>query len=166
MARFASTRVTAFAMSMMAGGLVLAGCSGAVSTPPAAEPTDTPAVTSATATPAATEPTDTPAVASATATPEPAAGTDAVIPSPTSPQTGSTATDSAAVNDSFRRRSQFVPLDNPEFIQAADASFLSPDDRILGLTFQGESRAYPLRMMTYHHIANDTIGGRPFLVTF
>ena len=144
-------------MAMMAGGLVLAGCSGAVSTPPAAEPTDTPAVTSATATPAVT---------SATATPEPTAGTDAVIPSPTSPQTGSTATDPAAVNDIFRRRSQFVPLDNPEFIQAADASFLSPDDRILGLTFQGESRAYPLRMMTYHHIANDTIGGRPFLVTF
>ncbi len=39
-------------------------------------------------------------------------------------------------------------------------------DRILGLTVNGESRAYPIRMMTYHHIANDQLGGVPVLVTF
>ncbi len=60
----------------------------------------------------------------------------------------------------------FVPLDNPEVIEATAATYLSPDDRVLGLTVNGESRAYPIRMMTYHHVANDEIGGVPVLVTF
>ena len=71
-----------------------------------------------------------------------------------------------ALSSTRSRGSPFVPLDNPEVIEAAAATYLSPDDRILGLTVNGESRAYPLRMMTYHHIANDQLGGVPVLVTF
>jgi hypothetical protein len=57
-------------------------------------------------------------------------------------------------------------LDNPEFIAADDADFLDAEELVLGLTIAGESRAYPTSMMTYHHIVNDTIGGRPILITF
>ena len=65
-----------------------------------------------------------------------------------------------------RRNSRFVPLDNPEFVTAEAATFLQPDDRVLGLTVNGESRAYPINMMTFHHVANDVLGGQPVLVTF
>ena len=37
---------------------------------------------------------------------------------------------------------------------------------VLGIANNGEARAYPLDMMWYHHIANDTVGGEPWLVTY
>ena len=64
------------------------------------------------------------------------------------------------------RNSRFVPLDNPEVVTADAATFLQPEDRVLGLTVGGESRAYPISMMTFHHVANDVLGGLPVLVTF
>ncbi len=64
------------------------------------------------------------------------------------------------------RGTRFVPLDNPEIVRAEAATFLQPDDRVLGLTVGGESRAYPISMMTFHHVANDELGGLPVLVTF
>ncbi len=70
------------------------------------------------------------------------------------------------VSPGFQRNSPFVPLDNPEVVTAEAATFLQPDDRVLGLTVNGESRAYPINMMTFHHVANDVVGGQPVLVTF
>ncbi len=64
------------------------------------------------------------------------------------------------------RNTRFVPLDNPAIVSAEAATFLQPDDRVLGLTVGGESRAYPISMMTFHHVANDVLGGLPVLVTF
>ncbi len=64
------------------------------------------------------------------------------------------------------RGTRFVPLDNPEVVSAEAATFLQPDDRVLGLDIGGESRAYPISMMTFHHVANDVLGGLPVLVTF
>ena len=64
------------------------------------------------------------------------------------------------------RISRFVPLDNPEVVSVDEATFLQPDDRVLGLAVGGESRAYPISMMTFHHVANDELGGLPVLVTF
>ena len=63
-------------------------------------------------------------------------------------------------------RSRFVPLDNPDVVAAEAVTFLQPEDRVLGLTVNGESRAYPINMMTFHHVANDIVGGAPVLVTF
>ncbi|MCH7699211.1 MAG: DUF3179 domain-containing protein [Chloroflexi bacterium] len=68
--------------------------------------------------------------------------------------------------DGAGRISRFVPLDNPAIVSAEAATFLQPDDRVLGLTVGGESRAYPINMMTFHHVANDVLGGLPVLVTF
>jgi hypothetical protein len=59
-----------------------------------------------------------------------------------------------------------VPLDNPEFVTAAQASYLLDDELVLGLFAEGEARAYPVRMVFYHHVVNDTVGGRPILVTY
>ncbi len=90
---------------------------------------------------------------------------------PTSEPTPEPASDEGVADDddvsfSFQRSSPFVPLDIPEFITPAAATFLEADDLVLGVTIDGDSRAYPLRMMTFHHIVNDSFDGRPILVTF
>ena len=65
------------------------------------------------------------------------------------------------------RTAQFVPLDNPAFLAAAAAPASVTDESfVLGLDWNGEARAYPLDMMWWHHIVNDTIGGDPVLVTY
>jgi len=39
-------------------------------------------------------------------------------------------------------------------------------DRVIGVSIGGESRAYPLRIMNWHEIVNDTLGGVPIAVTY
>ena len=85
----------------------------------------------------------------------------------TAPTTsGEPRAEDADASPGSQRNSRFVPLDNPEILTAEAATFLQPDDRVLGLTVSGESRAYPINMMTFHHVANDIVGGQPVLVTF
>jgi hypothetical protein len=60
----------------------------------------------------------------------------------------------------------FPALTDPEFVSAGTVDWMSFDDLVLGAVQGDESRAYPLSMMTYHHVVNDTLGGSPYLVTF
>ena len=62
--------------------------------------------------------------------------------------------------------SGFVVLDNPAVIPGEQATWLAPDELVLGVTVGDEARAYPISQMAYHHIANDQIGGEPYLVTY
>jgi len=55
---------------------------------------------------------------------------------------------------------------NPVFIKAAQAGFLQDQDRILGLVEEGEAKAYPIKILNWHEIVNDTLGGKPVLVTY
>jgi len=43
---------------------------------------------------------------------------------------------------------------------------LVPDDRVIGVLFGGEARAYPLRLMRWHEVVNDVVGGEPIAVTY
>jgi hypothetical protein len=88
------------------------------------------------------------------------------MPTPTATATSPAWTDEGDLDATYSRTTPFVPLDNPKVLPAGQATFLTAEDRVLGITINGESRAYPLRMMTYHHIANDVLGGRPILITF
>lgn len=67
---------------------------------------------------------------------------------------------------SYTRRSPFVPLDDPDFLSIENAAYLGDDELVLGVEWGDEARAYPVQMLTYHHIVNDHIGGRPFLITY
>lgn len=42
--------------------------------------------------------------------------------------------------------------------------FLLPSDPVAGVVLQGEARAYPLRVLVFHELVNDTLGGEPLLV--
>ena len=49
----------------------------------------------------------------------------------------------------------------PKAIPAAQATWLEPNDRVLGVAIAGEARAYPLKILEVHELVNDVLGGRP-----
>lgn len=57
-------------------------------------------------------------------------------------------------------------IDDPAFVRAAEAVFLAPDEPVLALRLGEDARAYPLRLLVWHEIVNDTVAGRPVAVTF
>ena len=59
------------------------------------------------------------------------------------------------------RKDGIPALTNPRHVQAAAATYLGPDELVLGIVVRGEVRAYPLRIMDWHEMANDVVGGVP-----
>ncbi|MDQ6979703.1 MAG: DUF3179 domain-containing protein [Mariprofundaceae bacterium] len=57
-------------------------------------------------------------------------------------------------------------LDNPVFLAADDDNFLEPDDRVLGLSLNGVTRAYPIKILNHHELVNDMFNGKPVLISF
>ncbi len=57
-------------------------------------------------------------------------------------------------------------LTNPKFIGAGEASYLSGSDRVIGVTSEGVSKAYPIKILTWHEAVNDKVGGRELLVSW
>ncbi len=58
-------------------------------------------------------------------------------------------------------------LDAPRFIPADEAeSEVRDGDRVLGLVIDGEAHAYPIAIMNWHEIVNDTLAGRAVVVTY
>ncbi|UCF89215.1 MAG: DUF3179 domain-containing protein [bacterium] len=58
-------------------------------------------------------------------------------------------------------------LFDPDYISAHEAdAFLEPEERVLGLTLEGVSRAYPIRIMSWHELVNDDIEGIPYFVSW
>ena len=56
---------------------------------------------------------------------------------------------------------------NPELIPADQAEAqMEPDERVLGVSIDGDHRAYPLNLLSRHEIVNDTVGGVPVAVTW
>ena len=64
-------------------------------------------------------------------------------------------------------RDGIPPLDAPQFESIADAdTWLEDVQPVVALEINGAARAYPLAILTWHEIANDTLGGVPVSVTF
>lgn len=64
-------------------------------------------------------------------------------------------------------RTDGIPdLRSPPTLAAADADYLAPRDRVFGVSINGEHRAYPLRIMNPHEMANDTLGGEPIALAY
>ena len=70
------------------------------------------------------------------------------------------------VDRSYRRRTPFVPLDNPAVLSVNEATYLDNDELVLGLEWDGAARAYPIRMIKFHHIVNDTVADHPLAITY
>jgi hypothetical protein len=59
----------------------------------------------------------------------------------------------------------FHPVAQPGF-QPAEQTKLDDGEMVLTVTFNNDTRAYPIREMGYHHIVNDVVGGVPVAVTY
>ena len=57
-------------------------------------------------------------------------------------------------------------LTDPSFASSKEARGLHSQDLILGVHLEGVSKAYPIRILNWHELVNDEIGGRPILVTW
>lgn len=58
-------------------------------------------------------------------------------------------------------------IDKPRFQSAAAADdYLDDGDLVIGVYRNGEARAYPQRIVVWHEIVNDEIGGDPLAVTY
>jgi hypothetical protein len=60
----------------------------------------------------------------------------------------------------------FNPLKNPAYVAASKANFVDPSDMVLGVKINGEDAAYPVRLLAYHHLVQDTVGGKPIVATY
>lgn len=56
-------------------------------------------------------------------------------------------------------------LDKPKFV-APVSTQLEPGDRVLGVAHKGVARAYPVRILNWHEVVNDRIGGDAVVVTY
>lgn len=58
-------------------------------------------------------------------------------------------------------------IDRPAFVSPAMAdSWLRPAEPVLSLSIAGDARAYPLQILIWHEIVNDTVGGKPVAITY
>jgi hypothetical protein len=59
------------------------------------------------------------------------------------------------------------PIDEPRYESIGEArGWLEDRSPVIGLSIAGEARAYPLAILMWHEIANDTVAGVPVVVTF
>ena len=60
----------------------------------------------------------------------------------------------------------FAPLPVPQFARGGDAGFVEPGDVVLSVDIRGESAAYPVRLLAYHHVVQDEVGAVPLVATY
>lgn len=60
----------------------------------------------------------------------------------------------------------FNPLERPAYVAPAEVSYIGGEDMVLAVERAGERVAYPVRLMAYHHIVADTVGGVPIAATY
>ena len=64
------------------------------------------------------------------------------------------------------RKDGIPALRNPAVIPAAEARYLSDTETVFGISIGGASRAYPQRILDWHEMANDSLAGEPFALSY
>ena len=68
-----------------------------------------------------------------------------------------------------------MALSGPFMVDAAEVDrfnneergkMLVSDDRVIGVEIAGDARAYPLRLMRWHEVVNDVVGGKAVAITY
>jgi hypothetical protein len=57
-------------------------------------------------------------------------------------------------------------IDDPIFVPVDKAKHITAKEPVIGVVLNGQARAYPLAILMWHEIVNDTVGGVPVAVTF
>ena len=83
-----------------------------------------------------------------------------------------TTVDFASIRSGGPPKDGIPSIDRPKFEQLAGgqarglAADISDTEAVISLSIEGDARAYPLRVLMWHEIANDTVGGKPVSVTY
>lgn len=64
------------------------------------------------------------------------------------------------------RKDGIPALQDPKTVPADKASFLADSENVFGMTIRGEARAYPQRILDWHEMANDSLAGEPFALSY
>lgn len=59
----------------------------------------------------------------------------------------------------------FHPMGRPSFATVNDTK-LDGGEMVMAVNLGGQARAYPIRIVSYHHIVNDVVGGLPIVATY
>lgn len=57
-------------------------------------------------------------------------------------------------------------IDYPQFVAANKARYMMTTDRVLAVEVNGIAKAYPVKILNYHEVVNDTIGGQAVVITY
>lgn len=62
-------------------------------------------------------------------------------------------------------RDGIPPIDDPQFVAVADAEYAAREP-VIAFKVGDDARAYPLSVLIWHEIVNDTVGGMAVAVTY
>ena len=58
-------------------------------------------------------------------------------------------------------------IDDPKFVSVTDAApDMADSEFVIGVSIEGDVRAYPINVLSRHEIVNDVVGGTPIAVTY
>jgi hypothetical protein len=60
----------------------------------------------------------------------------------------------------------FNPLAQAAYAKVSEAGFVGDTDMVMAIERNGEAVAYPIRLMAYHHVVQDIVGGTPVVATY
>jgi len=60
----------------------------------------------------------------------------------------------------------FNPLANAAYAKTSEAGHVEDNDIVMAIELNHEAAAYPVRLMAYHHIVQDIVGGTPIVATY
>jgi Protein of unknown function (DUF3179) len=60
----------------------------------------------------------------------------------------------------------FRPLASAAYTKTSEARFVADEDVVLAVEVNGDAAAYPVRLMAYHHLVEDVVGGTPIVATY
>ena len=60
----------------------------------------------------------------------------------------------------------YVAVHDPQFISAAEATFMHPGDRLIGITTGNVAKAYPAGILSQHGLVEDPLPSGPIAVTW
>ena len=66
-----------------------------------------------------------------------------------------------------RPRDTIPAILEPVFAPLKEASkWMEPDELVLGIEIDGDARAYPIKILSWHEVVNDVVAGRPVAATW
>ncbi len=59
----------------------------------------------------------------------------------------------------------YTTIDHPRFVSASQATFLSPNDLLIGVTDGESAKAYPAAILAQHGVVQDRMADGPIAIT-